>query len=70
MNFRIQTILLFGLLAARAFSQEAITGKVVAEGSNEPLPAANVYWLGTTIGTTTIITTTGIMPPPARDRPG
>lgn len=53
MNFRIQTILLFGLLAARAFSQEAITGKVVAEGSNEPLPAANVYWLGTTIGTTT-----------------
>jgi outer membrane receptor for ferrienterochelin and colicins len=45
--------MLLGLLAGQAYSQQTITGKVVAEGSNEPLPAANVYWLDTTVGGTT-----------------
>lgn len=34
------------------FGQTAITGLVLAEGSNEALLGANVYWSGTTIGAT------------------
>lgn len=64
MNFRIPIILLVGLLSGQAFSQEAITGKVVAEESNELLLAANVHWLGTTIGTTTGYEGEFTIPPP------
>jgi hypothetical protein len=53
MNVRPSITLLFGLLAIQALSQGTITGKVVAEGTNEALPTANVYWSGTTIGTIT-----------------
>lgn len=53
MNFQLPITLLVGLLATQALSQGTITGKVVAEGTNEALPAANVYWAGTTLGTIT-----------------
>ena len=48
-------LLALNVLAAAAFAQDGIKGKVIGrmpEGA-QPLPAANVFWAGTTIGTTT-----------------
>ncbi len=52
MNSRIAIFLFTGLSMPALFGQTAITGLVLAEGSNEALLGANVYWSGTTIGAT------------------
>lgn len=66
MQTRIPFTLLAGLLAAHTFAQAPITGVVLEKESNEKLAAANVFWLGTTMGTTTGIEGEfSIDPPPA-----
>lgn len=66
MKNRIPISLLAGLLAAQAFAQAPITGTVVAQESNEKLATANVFWLGTNIGTTAGFEGEfSIAPPPA-----
>jgi outer membrane receptor for ferrienterochelin and colicins len=52
MRNRIPITLLASLLAVQAFAQAPITGTVLAKENNEKLATANVFWLGTTIGTT------------------
>jgi hypothetical protein len=52
MYFRIALLLLAALSIPSLNGQTTISGLVLAEGSNEALVGANVYWSGTTIGTT------------------
>jgi outer membrane receptor for ferrienterochelin and colicins len=66
MKLRIIITSFVGLLAAHAFAQGPITGKVLAHESNEQLFTANVYWSGTAIGTTTGYGGEFTIPPPPR----
>ncbi|MFZ4740570.1 MAG: DUF5686 family protein [Bacteroidales bacterium] len=51
---KIKILLLFTLIAITSFAQETIiSGKITDANTNEPIPFANVFYKGTTKGTTT-----------------
>jgi hypothetical protein len=52
------------LAAPGALRAQPVAGTVAAAESQEPLPAANVYWLGTAIGTAADIDGRFAVPPP------